>query len=136
MVGGPHPQSVIVDRAGRQVQLKVHQCVWSGEYVPNSLGAILDCYRAPVARAEIDVANARVLHPVKDRITFGGGADWNLRRLHQVDPSLPMGFTIPSELDQAPAAERRERLDALLHLVPCARDIHVRLVAVEKMIDD
>jgi len=46
---------------------------------------------------------ARVLEPVKDRITFGGGADWNLRRLYHVDPTLPMGFTISDYLDWLPA---------------------------------
>src|SRR5260370_29906441 len=57
MVGGPHPDSVLrYGVSGRQVQLKVHQCVWSGNYIPNSLGAIQDCYRARVTRAEIDIA--------------------------------------------------------------------------------
>src|SRR5690242_14883420 len=58
MVGTPHPESVI-SWTGREVQLKVHQCVWSGEHVANSLPAILDCYQAHVARAEIDVAMLR-----------------------------------------------------------------------------
>ncbi len=57
MVDGPHPDSVLrYGVSGRQVQLKVHQCVWSGNYIPNSLAAIQDCYRARVARAEIDIA--------------------------------------------------------------------------------
>src|ERR1700709_1693360 len=57
MVDGPHPDSVLrYGASDRQVQLKVHQCVWSGEYAPNSLAAIQDCYRARVARAEIDLA--------------------------------------------------------------------------------
>src|SRR5262249_29837269 len=161
-----HPESVIRTDTGREVQLKVHQCVWSGEYPENSVPAIRECYREHVARAEVDVAIlgdtdflivhdldlakatdgtgrvdqttcrdsqhlrlttnnvptserppllsevvemiaaeqfptileldlkdwkpwpwprveelARLLQPVKDRITFGGGADWNLRRL-------------------------------------------------------
>jgi glycerophosphoryl diester phosphodiesterase len=294
MVGGPHPQSVICARNGRQVQLKVHQCVWSGNYWANSLPAIQECYQAHVARAEIDLAIlsdedflvahdldlakvtdgqgrvdettrsqaerlhlahhgavsaerpvvlsdvaaavarepyptlleldlkdwkpwpwsrveelARLLQPIKDRITFGGGADWNLRRLLAVDPSMPLGFTITSYLDwvpeekrpRAPEASRearevgprapeagreahevgprapeagreahevgpgavpgvrgaygyldahplarerhsltpdylRDRLGAILRLVPGARDIHVRLQAVERMLDD
>lgn len=251
MVGAPHPDSIIRTQ-GRNVQLKVHQCVWSGEFVPNSLGAIRDCYRARVARAEIDVAIlqdedfliahdldlhkatdgdglahntpraqaerlhlthhgaptaervvtlsevaqtiarepfptileldlkdwnpwpwprveelARILEPIKDRITFGGGADWNLRRLYSVDPTLPMGYTITSELDWVPDSEKpsrlpgvrgaygyfdahplarerlsstpeylRDRLGAILRLVPCARDIHIRLLAVEQMVRD
>jgi glycerophosphoryl diester phosphodiesterase len=252
MVGGPHPQSVICARDGRQVQLKVHQCVWSGNYPANSLPAIQECYRARVARAEIDLAMlsdedflvshdldlarvtdgqgrvdettrsqvgrlhlahqgavtserpvvlsdvaatiapepyptlleldlkdwkpwpwprveelARLLQPIKDRITFGGGADWNLRRLLAVDPSMPMGFTISEYLDWVPEDRRpdgvpgvrgaygyldahplaharlgstpdylRDRLGAILRLVPGARDIHVRLQAVERMLDD
>ena len=237
---------------GRQVQLKVHQCVWSGDYVPNSLPAILDCYRAPVARAEIDIAIlkdedflvvhdldlaratdgsgpvealaradaarlclshhgaptdervvtlsevaatiageayptlleldlkdwkpwpwarveelARILDPVKDRITFGGGADWNLRRLHDVNPDLRLGFTVTGELDWVPETQRpdrlpgvrgaygyldahplarqrlsstrdylRDRLGGIVRLVPGARDIHVRLLAIEQMARD
>ena len=56
MVEAPHPQSVIRMQSGRVVQLKVHQCVWSGEYPGNSLQAVQECYRARVARAEIDLA--------------------------------------------------------------------------------
>lgn len=253
MVEAPHPQSVICTTAGREVALKVHQCVWSGEYAPNSLEAIQDCYRARVARAEIDLAMlkdqdflvvhdlnlaastdgegrvdetnrsaavrlhlrhhglrtssaqpallsevaatiaaepfptlleldlkdwrpwpwrrveelARLLQPVRDRITFGGGADWNLRRLHHVDPTLPMGFTISDYLDWLPADQKigrlpgvrgaygyldahplaqtrlgatsdylRDRLGALVRLVPGAREIHIRLLAVEQMLAD
>jgi glycerophosphoryl diester phosphodiesterase len=244
--------SVICTATGRQVPLKVHQCVWSGDYTPNSLEAIQDCFRAHVARAEIDLAMlkdqdflvvhdlnlaratdgagrtdetsrgdavrlhlthhgaptgahpallsevvaavavepyptlleldlkdwkpwpwprveelARVLEPVKERITFGGGADWNLRRLRHVDPTLPMGFTISNYLDWVPedlpigslpgvrgaygyldahplARARlgptneylRDRLSGLIRLVPGAREIHVRLLAVEQMLDD
>jgi glycerophosphoryl diester phosphodiesterase len=252
MVKAPHPESVICTSAGREVQLKVHQCVWSGDYPPNSLPAIQECYRAGVARAEIDLAMladqdflvvhdlrlahatdgdgcadetnrsqaarlhllhhgvrtrvhpallsdvvaaiaaepyptlleldlkdwkpwpwsrveelARVLQPIKDRITFGGGADWNLRRLHHVDPTLPMGFTITNYLDWVPedraigplpgvrgaygyldahplARARlgattdylRDRLGAIVRLVPGAREIHVRLLAFERMLED
>jgi hypothetical protein len=110
---------------------------------------------------------ARLLQPIKDRITFGGGADWNLRRLHAVDSSLPMGFTITENLDWVPAHQRpgalpgvwgaygyldahplararlgptvdylRDRLGAILRLVPGAHDIHIRLLAVERMLED
>jgi glycerophosphoryl diester phosphodiesterase len=248
-----HPESVIRLDSGREVQLKVHQCVWSGDLPENSLPAILECYRERVARAEIDVAIlrdtdflvvhdlnlaratdgsgrvdetacrdtrglrlvthngvrtdqrppllsevveaiaaepyptaleldlkdwkpwpwprveelARMLQPVKDRITFGGVADWNLRRLHHVDPTLAMGFTITHYLDWVPethhadplpgvrgaygyldahplARERlgptadylRDRLTALVRLVPGTRDVHIRLFAVERMVED
>jgi glycerophosphoryl diester phosphodiesterase len=247
-----HPESVIRTDTGREVQLKVHQCVWSGDYPENSVPAIRECYREHVARAEVDVAIlsdtdfllvhdldlakatdgtgrvdqatcrdsqqlrlthnnaptserppllsevvemiaaepfptileldlkdwkpwpwprveelARLLQPVKDRITFGGGADWNLRRLLHVDTTLPMGFTITNYLDWLPdlakpeplpgirgaygyfdahplARERygetadylRDRMSGLLRLVPNLRDLHVRLLAVERMLDD
>ena len=263
MVEAPHPQSVICTSTGREVALKVHQCVWSGEYPPNSLEAIQDCFRSHVARAEIDLAMlkdqdflvvhdlnlaaatdgdgwadetnrsaavrlhlshrsdplheaghhgtgtptahpallsevvaaiamepyptlleldlkdwkpwpwprveelALALQPIKDRITFGGGADWNLRRLHHVDPTLSMGFTITEYLDWLPedraigrlpgvrgaygyldahplAQARlgttvdylRDRIGALVRLVPGAREIHIRLLAVERMLED
>jgi glycerophosphoryl diester phosphodiesterase len=252
MPAGAHPESVIRTDDGREVQLKVHQCVWSGEYPENSLPAIAECYREHVARAEVDVAIlgdtdflivhdldlakatdgqgrvrettcresqrlhlshagqitterppllsetlamiaaepfptlleldlkdwepwpwprveelARLLEPVKDRITFGGVADWNLRRLLHVDPTLPMGFTITQYLDWVPESttpdsipgvrgaygyldrhpisrERhgptadylRDRFTGLLRLVPNVRDLHIRLLAVERMLDD
>jgi glycerophosphoryl diester phosphodiesterase len=235
------------------VQFKVHQCRWSGQFIANSLPAILECYRERVARAEIDVAMlqdedflvvhdlnlahatdgagqvetttraqaahlrltdhagtptserpallsevveaiaaqpfptlleldlkdwkpwpwprvealARVLQPVKDRVTFGGGADWNLRRLAHVDPSFRMGFTLTDYLDWVPDGRTpdplpgvrgaygyldahplararlsstpdylRDRVSGLLRLVPGARDIHIRLLTVERMLDD
>jgi glycerophosphoryl diester phosphodiesterase len=110
---------------------------------------------------------ARMVQSVKDRITFGGGADWNLRRLHRVDSSLPMGFTITEYLDWVPpnaeleplpgvwgaygyldahplSRQRtgpthdylRDRLGAILRLVPRAREIHIRLCAAEHMVQD
>lgn len=45
---------------------------------------------------------ARIVAPVKDRIIFGSEADWNLRRLLHVDPSLPVGFNPSIYLDWAP----------------------------------
>lgn len=248
MLEAPHPDSVLRTESGREVQLKVHQCVWSGEFPGNSLAAIRECYRAHVARAEIDLAMladrdflvvhdldlaratdgcglvselsarraeglhlahaghptgepvpllsqvvdtiasepyptlleldlkdhrpwpwrrveelAALLEPVRDRITFGGGADCNLSRLHQVDSGLAMGFTISEYLDWLPpeawtgvrnaygyldahprGSQRfgptrdylRERLDTILSLVPTARDIHIRLSAAIQMVRD
>lgn len=58
--GAVHPDSIIRARDGRAVLLKVHRCLWSGAHLENSLPAIAECYRAAVARAEID------LHPLRD----------------------------------------------------------------------
>lgn len=237
---------------GRDVALKVHQCVWNETSLPNSLSAILECYRAHAARAEIDIAQlldhdflvvhdleletstdgtglaertrrvdaghlhltrngqptperpallsevveaiadegyptlleldvkdwrpwdwrrveelARLVEQVKDRIIFGGGADWNLRRLLHVDESIPVGFTPTDYLDWAPNSDEldplpgvrgaygyldahplararltptpdylRDRLGAVLRLVPGAREVHMRLSAAERMAQD
>ena len=40
-----HPDSVIRTASGREVQLKVHRCLWSGAYPENSLSAIAECCR-------------------------------------------------------------------------------------------
>lgn len=212
----PHPESVIRTDDGREVQIKVHQCAWSGELPENSLPAIVECYREHVARAEVDVAIlrdsdflivhdldlaratdstgrvdettradtrdlhlvthagertserppllgelveviaaepyptileldlkdwkpwpwprveelARLLQPVKDRITFGGVADWNLRRLHHVDPMLPMGFTITQYLDWVPETTKPDAIPGVrgaygyLDAHPLARERH------------
>lgn len=173
----PHPESLLIAPDGRTVFLKVHRCLWSGEYPSNSLAAIEECLRAPVARAEIDVGMladrdflvthddvldhdttgqgpvaattlaqtrdlrfrwrgavtehrppllsevvalfrqvpaptiveldvkdfdpwpwprveelVRLVDPIRDRVVFGGQADWNLRRLLKVDATLPVGF--------------------------------------------
>ena len=252
MVGAPHPESVVRGPGGRHVQLKAHMALWSGQHLPNSLPAILECFRAHVARAEIDIAmledadflvvhdldladstdgrgradqtsrrqaerlrlldsggvsNQRppllsevvaaiaaepfptlleldlkdwrpwpwprveelvqLVQPVKERVIFGGGADWNLRRLLRVDPTLGVGFTITDYLDWVPPGEKvdphpgvwgaygyldahplarersgpthdylRDRLGGILRLVPGARETHIRLYTVERMLDD
>jgi len=211
----PHPQSVITAANGRQVELKIHQCVWSGEYVNNSLPAIVDCYRSHVARAEIDIAIlrdqdflvahdldlshatdgfgyvdesdraaasglhlrrrdgavssecapllsqvaatvaeqafptlleldlkdwkpwpwrrveelARLVEPIKRRVTFGGRTDTNLRRLQVVDPELCVGYTLPDYTRWRPAGleQVERRFEALLEMVPGARELHVHL---------
>jgi len=183
----PHPLSVLRAPDGRQVQLKAHGCVWSGQFPENSLAAVRDCLTAPVARAEIDFnllrdgdflvthdthldavttgsgpvrlttrleaaqlhcrwrgrvwqdrppllsevvdvmrteasptvmeldakdvepwpwarveQLARLVEPVRDRVIFGGCADWNLRRLMYVDSGLRVGFTPTFYLDWVP----------------------------------
>jgi glycerophosphoryl diester phosphodiesterase len=179
--------SVLRAPDGRQVELNVQGCVWSGEFPENSLAAIRECLAAPVARAEIDFHSlrdrdflvtrgaqletattgsgpvrlstrqdaaqlhcrwhgqvwdhrppllsevvdllraqhsptvlelnvkdeepwpysrvdelVRLVEPVRDRVIFGGPADWNLRRLVQVDSRIPVGFTPTFYLDWVP----------------------------------
>lgn len=55
----PNPESVIRRGDGRALALKAHRCLWSGDYIENSLPAIEECLREGVARAEID------LHPLR-----------------------------------------------------------------------
>ena len=75
----PHPESILTAPDGRVVQLKVHRCLWSGDYPENSLAAVEECYRARAARAEIDLhmlrdADFLVTHdPELDGTTTGTG---------------------------------------------------------------
>jgi glycerophosphoryl diester phosphodiesterase len=79
MTIAPHPDSILRTPDGRTVALKVHRCFWSGEYPENSLAAIQECYRARVARAEIDLhaladGDFLVVHDLDlDRSTTGSG---------------------------------------------------------------
>jgi glycerophosphoryl diester phosphodiesterase len=50
---------------------------------------------------------ARVVEPVRDRVVFNG-ADWNLRRLLQVDPTLPVSFDPGAYLDWVPEGDPEE----------------------------
>ena len=74
-----HPDSLVRLATGRTIALKVHECRWSGEYPANSLPAIVECYRARVARAEIDInvladVDFLVTHdPRLDEATTGSG---------------------------------------------------------------
>ena len=101
MVDGPHPDSVLrYGVSGRQVQLKVHQCVWSGNSIPNSLAAIQDCYRARVAWAEIDIAmladeDFLVVHDTAGPPAFAA-ADAKCRVLLPTDGQAPGGTGAPS----------------------------------------
>jgi glycerophosphoryl diester phosphodiesterase len=45
---------------------------------------------------------ARMVEPVRERVVFGGCADWNLRRLAEVDPAVQFGFTPTFYLDWVP----------------------------------
>jgi len=107
---------------------------------------------------------AQLIEPVRDRIFVGSPADWNLRRLRRVDPAVTLAFDpqyyltwsartqrVPGRRgaygyqDAHPLAVRRnvptaeylrERFDTLLALVPDARELHIRLVFFERMLDD
>jgi glycerophosphoryl diester phosphodiesterase len=109
----------------------------------------------------------RLVEPVRERVVFGSNADWNLRRILHVDPSVAVGFDPLYYLDWAPdreepermpgirgaygyqdahplARERRgptvdylrDRLGALLRLVPNPRDLYIRLRTAERMAAD
>ena len=78
MTSTPHPDS-FVQAGDRVVELKVHRCLWSGDYSENSPLAIEECARERVLRAEIDVRLLRdgelvVFHDDRfDRVTDGRG---------------------------------------------------------------
>jgi glycerophosphoryl diester phosphodiesterase len=95
------------------------QCRWRGqvwEHRPALLSEVVDLLRAepsptvleldakdvqpwPYARVE---ELARLVEPVRERVIFGGCADWNLRRLVQVDSRIRVGFTPTFYLDWVP----------------------------------
>src|SRR3954468_11045307 len=56
-----HPESIFRAPDGRLVQFKVHSANWDPVLPENSLEALESCLKAPVARAEIDLA------PLADR---------------------------------------------------------------------
>jgi glycerophosphoryl diester phosphodiesterase len=108
---------------------------------------------------------ATIIEPVRERVFVGSGADWNLRRLHGVDPEIALTFdplfyleTKDSDSplpgaggaygyhDAHPLAFQRtvpvrdylrERIAFLLGVVPGIRELHVRMSLFEQMrLDD
>ena len=107
---------------------------------------------------------AALIAPVRERIFVGTPADWNLRRLRAVDQDVALTFDPQYYLEAKgsdsplpgrdgaygyhdahplafrrtvpPAAYLRERVAALLDLVPGIREFHVRLALFEQMEDD
>jgi glycerophosphoryl diester phosphodiesterase len=106
-----------------------------------------------------------MLDPVRDRVVVASCADWTLRRLARVAPGVPLGFNPAYHLDWVPeGAEEpfsparrssgyldaearpagsttkrdylRRRLAEVLALIPQARELHLRLPAFERMLDD
>lgn len=48
---------------------------------------------------------ARLIDPVRERVVLNSVADWNLRRLLEVDPTLPVGFDPMAHLDWVPVGQ-------------------------------
>jgi len=117
---------------------------------------------APYTRPQAE-ALVRAAQPVKDRVHFSTPADWNLRRLLAVDPTLRVSLNphcyIDTELDDDtrlpvgaygyrdahPLARARssttsdylrDRLGGIMRLVPGITEAHVRLAMFERMLDD
>ena len=115
-------------------------------------------YTRPQAEALV-----RAVQPLKERGHFSTPADWNLRRLLMVDPTLLVSLNphcyIDTELDQDVglplgaygyrdahplARERlsttadylRDRLGGIYRLVPGVIEGHVRVEMFERMLDD
>ena len=118
----------------------------------------LEPYTRPQAEAL-----ARAVQPIKGRIHFSCPADWNLRRLLAVDPTLPVSLNPHSYIDTEddpdarlpigaygyrdahPLARRRlsttseylrDRLGGIMRLVPGVVEAHVRVGMFEQMLDD
>ena len=108
-------------------------------------------------------ALSRAVQAIKGRIHFSCPADWNLRRLLLVDPTLPVSLNphcyIDTEedpdarlpmgaygyRDAHPLARRRasttsdylrDRLGGIMRLVPGVTEAHLRLAMFERMLDD
>ena len=106
-----------------------------------------------------------MLDPVRDRIVVAGCEDRTLRRLAKVAPEVQLGFNPAYHLDWVPegaegslspprrasgyldaeadgprsttkAEHLRRRLAEVLALIPQARELHLRLLAFERMLDD
>jgi len=118
---------------------------------------------APWSRHQVE-ALVRMCESVHERIFVGSPADWNLRRLRKVDPTLAIAFdpqyyltwdsrvhAVPGRRgaygyqDVHPLALRRtvsaadylrERFDTLLGAVEGMREVHLRLAFFERMLRD
>jgi hypothetical protein len=93
----PHPLSVLRAPDGRQVLLKVHGCVWSGDFPANSLAALRECLTVGVARADIGVRLLR---------------DGNFVVSHDTDQQKSVLLTEVLELLQTVASPTVLELDA------------------------
>jgi glycerophosphoryl diester phosphodiesterase len=119
----------------------------------------------PMSRERID-ALLRAIAPVHDRVIVSTGQDWNLRLLHEADPSLAIGFDPGLYIDckteessvflpratgaygyrddhplafgatESPAAYLEARTAMLVLQVPAAREWFVNYRMVLQMLDD
>ena len=117
---------------------------------------------APYTSAQAE-ALVRAVQPLKERGHFSCPADWNLRRLLTIDPTLSVSLNphcyIDTELDQDVqlpmgaygyrdahplARERlsttteylRDRLGGIMRLVPGVSEAHLRVEMLERILDD
>ena len=117
---------------------------------------------APYTRPQAE-ALARAVQPIKERGHFSTPADWNLRRLLAVDPTLRVSLNphcyIDTELDEEirlpigaygyrdahPLARQRvsttadylrDRFGGIMRLVPGVVEAHLRIGMLERILDD
>ena len=117
---------------------------------------------APYTRPQAE-AIARAVQPLKERGHFSCPADWNLRRLLAVDPTLLVSFNphcyIDTEIDDdvrlpsgaygyrdahplarqrvsSTAEYLRDRFGGIMRLVPGVLEAHLRVGMFERILDD
>lgn len=117
---------------------------------------------APFTRTQAE-ALVQAVQPIKERGHFSCAADWNLRRLLAVDPTILVSLNphcyIDTELDHDidlptgaygyrdahPLARQRvsstadylrDRFGGIMRLVPGVSEAHVRVTMFERMLDD
>jgi glycerophosphoryl diester phosphodiesterase len=117
---------------------------------------------APYTNAQAE-ALVRAVQPLKERGHFSCPADWNLRRLLAVDPTLSVSLNphcyIDTEFDddvrlpmgaygyrdahplarerlETTADYLRDRLGGIMRLVPGVSEAHLRVGMLERMLDD
>jgi glycerophosphoryl diester phosphodiesterase len=113
---GRGPVAQITRHAAQGLRLRGHDGLMTAERPAlfSEVAALIREQRYPT-RLELDLKDvrplpwprveelARLVEPVKDRVVLNSIADWNLRRLLHVDPTLPVGFDPMAYLDWVPA---------------------------------